>query len=95
MRWVINIASNYLRFLVGMVVVFFMTPYIVSRIGVDLFGLWSLIFAVIGIFGLLDLGFATAAVKYVAELSAKKDHAGRNQVRNAGQLTVHTGSAAS
>jgi O-antigen/teichoic acid export membrane protein len=80
MRWVINIASNYLRFLVGMVVVFFLTPYIVSRIGVDLFGLWSLIFSVVGVFGLLDLGFATAAVKYVAELSAKKDHAGRNQV---------------
>jgi O-antigen/teichoic acid export membrane protein len=80
MRWVINIASNYLRFLVGMVVVFFLTPYIVSRIGVDLFGLWSLIFAVVGIFGLLDLGFATAAVKYVAELTAKKDHAARNQV---------------
>jgi len=80
MRWVINVASNYLRFLVGMVVVFFLTPYIVSRIGVDLFGLWSLIFAVVGLFGLLDLGFATAAVKYVAELTTKQDHAGRNQV---------------
>ena len=80
MRWVVNIASNYLRFLVGMVVVFFLTPYIVSRIGVDLFGLWSLIFAVVGLFGLLDLGFATAAVKYVAELTAGRDHAGRNQV---------------
>ncbi len=80
MRWVLNIASNYLRFLVGMVVVFFLTPYIVARLGVDLFGLWSLIFAVVGIFGLLDLGFATAAVKYVAELTASQDHAGRNQV---------------
>lgn len=80
MGWILNIASNYLRFLVGMVVLFFLTPYIVSRIGVDLFGLWSLIFAVIGLFGLLDLGFATAAIKYVAELTAKRDHAGRNQV---------------
>jgi O-antigen/teichoic acid export membrane protein len=77
---VLNIASNYLRFLVGMVVVFFLTPYIVARLGVDLFGLWSLVFAVVGIFGLLDLGFATAAVKYVAELTASQDHAGRNQV---------------
>jgi O-antigen/teichoic acid export membrane protein len=80
MRWVLNIASNYLRFLVGMVIVFFLTPYIVSRIGVDAFGLWSLIFAVVGLFGLLDLGFATAAVKFVAELTASGDHAGRNQV---------------
>jgi len=80
MRWVINIASNYLRFLVGMVVVFFLTPYIVSQIGVDLFGLWSLIFAVVGLFGLLDLGFATAAVKYVAEFTTSGDTASRNQV---------------
>ena len=80
MRWVLNIASNYLRFLVGMVVVFFLTPYIVSRIGVDAFGLWSLVFAVVGLFGLLDLGFATAAVKFVAELTSSRDHAGRNQV---------------
>jgi O-antigen/teichoic acid export membrane protein len=80
MRWVLNIASNYLRFLVGMVVVFLLTPFIVSRIGVDLFGLWSLIFAFVGLFGLLDLGFATAAVKFVAELTARRDDHGRNQV---------------
>ncbi|MFK7845580.1 MAG: MATE family efflux transporter [Rhodothermales bacterium] len=90
MGWVLNIASNYLRFLAGMVVLFFLTPYIVSRIGVDLFGLWSLIFAVIGLFGLLDLGFATAAIKYVAELTAGKDHAGRNQVL-ATLLVIYSG----
>lgn len=90
MRWVLNIASNYLRFLVGMVVVFFLTPYIVSRIGVDAFGLWSLIFAVVGLFGLLDLGFATAAVKFVAELTSSGDHAGRNQVL-ATLLVVYSG----
>jgi O-antigen/teichoic acid export membrane protein len=52
----------------------------VSRLGVELFGLWSLIFAVVGLFGLLDLGFATAAMKYVAELTASGDHARRNEV---------------
>lgn len=80
MRWVLNIASNYLRFLAGMVLVFFLTPYIVARIGVDLFGLWTLVFAVVGLFGLLDLGFATAAVKYMAEKTAAGDLDGRNQV---------------
>jgi O-antigen/teichoic acid export membrane protein len=90
MGWVLNIASNYLRFLVGMVVLFFLTPFIVSRIGMDLFGLWSLIFAVIGLFGLMDLGFATAAVKYVAELSASRDHAERNQVL-ATLLVIYSG----
>jgi len=70
MRWVLNIASNYLRVIVGIAVMFLLIPFIVSRLGMDLFGLWSLIFAVVGLFGLLDLGFATAAMKYVAELTA-------------------------
>ena len=41
--------------------------YIIGQLGMETFGLWSLIFAVIGIFGLMDFGFATAAVKTVAE----------------------------
>ncbi len=80
MRWVLNIASNYLRVIVGIVVMFFLIPFTVAHLGADMFGLWSLIFAVVGLFGLLDLGFATAAMKYVAELTASGDHAGRNQV---------------
>lgn len=80
MRWVINIASNYLRVIAGIAVMFFLIPYIVSRLGIETFGLWSLIFAMVGLFGLLDLGFATAAMKYVAELTASGDRAQRNQV---------------
>lgn len=79
MRWVINIATSYLRLIIGILVVFFLTPYIVSTIGKELFGLWSLIFSIVGILGLLDLGFATAAVKYMAEFAGNKDHAGRNE----------------
>ncbi len=80
MRWVLNIVSNYLRVIVGIAVMFFLIPFMVSRLGLDMFGLWALIFAVVGLFALLDLGFATAAMKYVAELTASGDHAGRNQV---------------
>jgi len=78
-NWVLNIASNYLRFAVSMVVVFLMTPYIIGQLGMETFGLWSLVFAVIGIFGLMDFGFATAAVKTVAEASGSGDTAGRNR----------------
>ena len=79
MHWILNIATSYLRFAVSMVVVFLMTPYIIGQLGMDTFGLWSLIFAVIGIFGLMDFGFATAAVKTVAEATGAGDEAGRNR----------------
>ena len=79
MYWILNIATNYLRFAVSMVVVFLMTPYIIGQLGMETFGLWSLIFAVIGIFGLMDFGFATAAVKTVAEATGARDEADRNR----------------
>lgn len=90
MSWVLNIASNYLRFLMGMVLVFFLTPFIISHLGMDLFGLWSLIFAVMGMFGLMDLGFATAAVKYVAEHAGRRDHEGRNRILST-LLVIYSG----
>jgi O-antigen/teichoic acid export membrane protein len=80
MRWILNIATSYLRYVVLMVLVFFLTPFIVSKIGIDQFGLWSLIFAVVALFGLMDLGFATAANKYMGEFHGSGDTAARNQV---------------
>lgn len=80
MRWVLNIATGYLKFLLNMVVVFFLTPFIVSRIGIELFGLWALVFGIISLFGLLDFGFATAGVKYVAETFGSGDTARRDRI---------------
>ncbi len=79
MKWLVNIASNYLKFLIRMVVVFLMTPYIIKQIGVEEFGLWSLVYAIIGLFGLLDFGFATAAIKYVGEAFGARDFSRLNQ----------------
>ena len=89
MHWILNIATNYLRFAISMVVVLLMTPYIIGQLGMEMFGLWSLIFAVIGIFGLMDFGFATAAVKAVAEATGSNDEAGRNRAL-ASLLLVYT-----
>ncbi len=80
MRWIVNIATSYLRFVVAIVLVFFLTPFIVSQIGIDQFGLWSLIFSVVAMFGLMDLGFATAANKYMGELAGSGDQAARDEV---------------
>jgi O-antigen/teichoic acid export membrane protein len=79
MPWVINIATNYLRFAASMVAVFFMTPYVIGKLGLEQFGLWSLIYSLVGLFGLMDFGLATAAVKYVAEATGTNNQQGRNQ----------------
>ncbi|RMH59171.1 MAG: flippase [Zetaproteobacteria bacterium] len=80
MRWVINIVTNYLRSIIAMVIAFLLVPYIIGAIGKEMFGLWSLIFAVISVFGMMDFGFATAAVKYVAECVGSRDDVRRDRI---------------
>ncbi len=63
-----------------MVVVYFLTPYIIGEIGVDQYGLWALVLAITGMLGLLDFGLATAAVKWVAERTGSNDVEGRNRI---------------
>jgi O-antigen/teichoic acid export membrane protein len=79
-RWAINIASSYGRFVVAIIAVFMLTPFIIERVGMEDYGLWALALAVSGMLGLMDFGLATAAVKYVAEHTARGDIEGRNRV---------------
>jgi len=79
MRIAFNIATSYARFLTGIVAVIFLTPFTLSMVGVEQFGLWSLCLAVTGVLGLLDMGFSTAAVKYVAECTGSANHEARNE----------------
>jgi O-antigen/teichoic acid export membrane protein len=80
MKWIINILSNYLRFATSLCVMIFMTPYIITTVGLENYGLWAVVYAIVGLIGLTDLGFATTAVKYVAEKEGEGDVDGRNQL---------------
>ena len=75
-----NATSNYVRQLLQIVVLVLLTPYIVRQVGTDDFGLWSLIQATIGLLGLMDLGFSTSVVKFVAEARGKGDAARLRQL---------------
>ena len=57
-----------------------LVPYTIRMLGMDLFGLWTLIFSTVGFFGLLDLGFATSVVKYVAEHQGNNNSQQRNEI---------------
>ena len=62
-----NATTNYLRQVVNVAAFLVITPMIARRLGNDAFGLWSVLQATIGLLGLLDFGFATSVVKFVAE----------------------------
>lgn len=76
----LNTATNYARFAATMAVVFVLTPIIIDAVGEEDFGLWTLVFSTVGFFGLLDMGFATAVVKYVAECRGSNESEKRNRI---------------
>jgi len=70
------VLSNWLSKAVALGVGFFLTPFILHRLGEVQYGLLALVGSVATIGNLLDLGIRPAVVKYVAENHARGDHQG-------------------
>lgn len=66
-------ALQVVRFGAGVVVAFFLTPFIIHSLGDRLYGFWTLAAAFIGYYGLMDLGLAGAAARYIAGAVGKGD----------------------
>ncbi len=79
-QFALNAGASYLRFGMNMVIMLALTPFMVGRLGAQDFGLWSLVFAVLGFVALMDCGFATSTVKYVAECRGAGDFERRNRM---------------
>lgn len=68
-----NAVSNYIRYSCDIVILILLTPFIASRLGTTQFGLWSLLWSAVSLFGIMDLGFANAVVKFIADARGRKD----------------------
>lgn len=68
-----NVTATWLGLLVHATVAFFLSPFILHRLGDAAFSVWILVFALTGYFGLLDLGIRSAIVKYIAKFTALHD----------------------
>ncbi|WP_029897869.1 lipopolysaccharide biosynthesis protein [Desulfohalovibrio reitneri] len=66
-----NAAWSLLRYVVNFGVVFVLTPFIIETVGDARYGLWALVFAIIGYAGFLDLGVQQATMKLVAQHRGK------------------------
>lgn len=68
-----NVTATWLGLAVHALVGFFLSPFILHRLGDEAFSLWILIFALTGYFGLLDFGIRSSIVKYTAKFIAIND----------------------
>ena len=66
-----NTAANTFMKISHYVIAFLMFPFIIRHVGVEDYGIYLLVGAFVGYFGLLDFGVGSALVKYVAEYNAK------------------------
>lgn len=79
-RLSINSLANLLRYAVYVVVTFIMTPYTIRKLGLNDYGLWVLVLAVVGYGGLLELGVQTSVIKLVAQKNAANDQDGLQRI---------------
>ncbi len=68
-----NTAFAALGYFWGTLVSLFLTPYIISHIGLERYGVWSIILVVAAYMGLLDCGIGYAFTPYFAEAAAQKN----------------------
>jgi O-antigen/teichoic acid export membrane protein len=77
-RYLSNVAWSWGGVLVTLFVGFYLSPYIIRRVGDTQFGLWSLALSLVEYYWLIDLGLRSATVKYSAQFRA----AGRDDQLN-------------
>lgn len=75
-----NIAVTYLGTVVGLVITFFFTPYLIGMLDKERYGIWQLAFSVLAYMGLVDLGMKQSIVRYYSKFYAVKDWKQLNEV---------------
>ncbi|HEY6340657.1 MAG TPA: flippase [Bryobacteraceae bacterium] len=68
-----NVGSSWFSLGVEVVVGIFLYPFILHRLGDTASGIWVLIFAITGYYGLFDLGIRSSVVRYVSKFTAIDD----------------------
>jgi O-antigen/teichoic acid export membrane protein len=76
-------ATNWLAFAAVLAVAFFLTPFLIARLGKPRYDVWCVVESVLAYFTLLDMGVAACLVRYVAKHHAAADRDGLNRIASA------------
>jgi O-antigen/teichoic acid export membrane protein len=69
-----GIAMNWMAFAVSVIISFFLSPFVVHRLGNIAYGVWVLANSSIAYMALLDLGMRGAVTHFVAKHQARREH---------------------
>lgn len=75
-----NVSTRYLAIFVDGAIGLVLLPFNVAHLGPSAYGLWALTTSVTWFFGVLDLGYGGAIVKFIAQYRAWRDRSALNEV---------------
>src|SRR5436189_5089174 len=69
-----SVVLNWIALVANVGVAFFLSPFIVHRLGNVAYGIWTLVNSMIAYMGLLDLGMRGAVTRFVSKHHARNEH---------------------
>ena len=87
-RLLLGAVTNWLAFAATLAVGFFLTPYLVRRLGDGTYGVWAFVESLLAYFTLFDLGIAACVVRFVAQFHTTGDRNRAEPARLDGPFTV-------
>jgi O-antigen/teichoic acid export membrane protein len=61
-----------------------LVPFLLARIGLEAYGIWTTIFILVTYVGLTTLGISNVYIKYVAEFNARREYSKANSLLSTG-----------
>ncbi len=77
-----NVLWSWLAVIANLAIGLVLTPYVIRKLGSEGYGIWTILFALISYYGLLDLGMRSSVVYYSALYRARQETENINQVIN-------------
>ncbi len=71
----------------------FIPPFVLARLGLEMYGLWSTAFIVVSYLGISTFGISSVYVKYVAEYAARGETRKANSLLSTGFVITAAGCA--
>jgi O-antigen/teichoic acid export membrane protein len=72
-RFAINVVTNWMAMAIGMVVPFFLAPFVVRHLGATIYGIWILAVSTASYLNMLDLGLRSAITRFVSKSTTEGD----------------------
>lgn len=75
-----NLSTRYLVLIAELVIGMLMLPFNLAHLGASQYGLWMLVGSITVHFSLLDMGYGSATVKFIAQYRAHRDARALNEI---------------